>query len=67
MSEAPSDSVPATGRSGAPEDPLDRAVAGPPIDWNDSNAEPEEPGATDIAPDPMHGIYGTPPGHRPGD
>lgn len=67
MSEAPSESVPSTARSGATEDPLDRAVTGPPIDWDDSNTEPEEPGATDITPDPLHSIYGSPPGRTPED
>lgn len=67
MSETSSDSVPTTARSSAKEDPLDRAAAGPAIDWDDANTEPEEPGATDIRPDPMHSIYGLPPGETPGD
>ncbi len=67
VNEASSDAVPTTERSGATEDPLSRAAAGPPIDWDDSSTEPEEPGATDIAPDPLHSIYGPPPGHTPGD
>ena len=67
MSEAAPNPAPTTTQSGAPEDPLDRAAAGPPIDWDDANTAPEEPGATDITPDALHSIYGPPPGHTPGD
>ncbi|MET3808484.1 hypothetical protein ABIB25_005513 [Nakamurella sp. UYEF19] len=67
MSEAAPKPAPTMRRSGAAEDPLDRAVAGPPIDWDDSNTAPEEPSATDIMPDALHSIYGPPPGHTPGD
>ena len=67
MDEASSDTGPTKARSGATEDQLDRAASGPPIDWDDSSSEPEEPGATDITPDALHSIYGPPPGHTPGD
>ncbi len=67
MNEASSDSVPDTAPPSGTEDPLDRAAAEPPIDWDDSNTEPEEPGATDIAPDSLHSIYGSPPSHPPRD
>ena len=50
----------------APEDPLDRAAAGPPIDWDDADTEPGETGATDVEPDPLRSIYGPPPGEVPG-
>lgn len=65
MSDTPP-TVPPVTPAGAAEDPLDRAAAGPAIDWDDENTEPEEPGATDNQPDSLHSIYGPPPGVAPG-